>query len=96
MRRIKPESLGDILPNFLREEGLETPLNEWRLVDAWPKVAGEQAARHTQRIYIYAQTLYVAIASPALKANLQMSRYDLVCRLNAAAGAQVISDIRFL
>jgi hypothetical protein len=41
MRRSQSQSLDEILGGFLREEGLETPLNQHRIVSAWPKVLGE-------------------------------------------------------
>ena len=79
----------------LRVLGLETPLLQKRLIDAWPEVAGEAVARYTNTVTIRNQTLYVHLSVPALRADLSMQRQELVQRLNAHVGAQVISDIRF-
>ena len=35
MKRNDAESVGMLIRKFLRQEGLETPLNEKRLIDAW-------------------------------------------------------------
>ena len=88
-------SLKDILLRNLREQGLETPLMQKRLVEAWPTVAGPVIASYTLNTYIYNQTLYVRLSSPALRSDLSMRRQELTQQLNAAVGEQVITDIRF-
>jgi hypothetical protein len=45
--------------------------------------------------YIYNQTLYVRLSSPALRAELSMRRQELTNKLNTYVGSQVIADIRF-
>ena len=47
MFRQKVESLRDVLLRTLREQGLETPLKQKRLVEAWPQIAGPGIARYT-------------------------------------------------
>ena len=89
------QSLKDILLRNLREQGLETPLMQKRLVESWAEVAGPLIASYTLNTYIYNQTLYVRLSSPALRADLSMRRQELTQRLNAAVGEQVITDIHF-
>ncbi len=79
----------------LHEQGLETPLNQKRLVEAWPEVAGPVVARYTLNTYIYNQTLYVRLSNPALRADLSMRHSELTQQLNAVVGEQVITDIHF-
>lgn len=79
----------------LREQGLETPLQQKRLVEAWPEVAGPVIARYTMNTYIYNQTLYVRLSNPALRADLSMRRQELTKKLNDFVGEQVIADVRF-
>ncbi len=79
----------------LHEQGLETPLLQKRLVDAWPQVAGAAVARYTLNVYIYNQTLYVRLSNPALRADLSMMRQELTKKLNDYIGEVVISDIHF-
>ena len=95
MFKRKPQSLSDVLNRYLREEGLETPLLQHRLLDAWDDVVGKMVARYTLEKRIQNQTLYVKISNPALRQDLSMMRSQLVQRLNGAVGSMVISDIRF-
>lgn len=95
MRKNKSEQFGDLLRQFLRTEGLETPLNERRIVDAWPQVMGEGILHYTGDVYVKNQMLYIQLKSPSLKANLMMHRTQLVSQLNDVVGAQVITQIIF-
>lgn len=89
-----PRDISDVLSAFLRNNGLETPLLQRRLVDSWDEVAGDVVARYTEEKAIRNQTLWVKISSPALRYDLQMRRSDLVRDLNARVGAQIITDVR--
>ena len=40
MKRNNTEQVGDVIRQLLRQQGLETPLNEYRLVEAWKDVVG--------------------------------------------------------
>ncbi len=91
-REVKP--IDDLLRHFLRYSGLETPLLQRRLLEAWPKVTGNTVARYTQQKFIHNQTLCVKITNAALRAELSMMRSQLVKRLNEQVGSQIIVDIR--
>ncbi|CCY92712.1 DciA family protein [Phocaeicola sp. HCN-6420] len=95
MKRDNTEQVGDVIRRLLRQEGLETPLNEYRLVDAWKDVVGETISRYTTNLYIKNQVLYVHLSSSVLRQELMMSRQLLVRNLNAQVGSQVIVNIIF-
>ena len=52
MRRNKAECIGDIIRQYLRQEGLETPLNETRMAAAWSEVMGQAIARYTGDVFV--------------------------------------------
>ena len=87
--------VADVMNMFLRQNGLETPLLQNRLVDAWDEVAGKAVARYTEDKYIRNQVLFVKLTSPALRSDLSMMRTALVDKLNQYVGARIIVDIRF-
>lgn len=87
--------LSAILQKLLRQEGLETPLLQKRLIDAWGQVVGAAVERYTAQKFIKDQVLWVKIQNPALRQDLTMMRSQLVKHLNAAVGADIITDIRF-
>lgn len=89
------KGIRDLIMRNLRENGLETPLLQKRLMEAWPIVAGDVIRRYTLNTYIYNQVLFVHLSSPALRAELSMRRKYYVQRLNEYVGANVIVDIKF-
>lgn len=94
MFRRNVQTLDEVLMKMLRAQGLEMPLLQKRLIDAWDTVAGPTVARYTTQKYIKNQTLYVRIANPALRQDLSMMRSQLLQRLNSHVGSMVIADIR--
>ena len=93
MFRRDVQQVKNLILQVLREQGLEIPLQQKRLVEAWPEVAGPVIAQYTLNTYIYNQTL--RLSNPALRADLSMQRSELVRRLNDFVGEQVITDVRF-
>ncbi len=96
MRKQRAQAIGDILHEMLRQEGIETPLNEHRLIAAWPEVMGQGISRYTSDIYIRSRVLYVRILSSTVRMQLSLNRQVLAERLNRHIGAQVIERIVFL
>ena len=95
MFKRREQAIRDLILRNLRSQGLETPLLQKRLIEAWPVVAGEAIARYTTEVSIRNQTLFVRLRVPALRADLSMRRQEFVDLLNKHVGNQVIADIRF-
>lgn len=95
MKRGGVKSIGELVRVTCREGGLETPLNEYRLIKAWSQVLGNTVKYYTEELYIRNQVLYVHVTSSVLRQELMMNRKILVRRLNEFVKAQVITDIVF-
>lgn len=93
MQRVKERALGEIIRQFLREEGLETPLNEYKAVACWNEVMGDVVARYTSNVNLRGGILYVNITSPALRQNMLMNRTVIVHKINDYVGAQVVQNV---
>lgn len=91
-RDVKP--LGEVIRKLLRDNGMETPLLQMQLVDAWDVVTGPTVARYTREKFVKNQVLFVKIINPALRQDLSMMRSQLVKRLNGQVGASIITDVR--
>ena len=96
MRKSKPEKLQDIVNQFIREEGLETPLNQYRIIDTWKNTVGKSFEKYTERIFIKNQKLYIKIHSSVIKQELSMYSRQLAQQLNNEVKSQVIVDIVFI
>lgn len=93
MRHTESESLTDVLYKYLREQGLEMPLNEFRLIQAWNHIMGKTVSKYTSDLRIYNQTLFVTISSASLRNEIMMRRAGIIKALNDYVGAQVICGI---
>lgn len=93
MKKTSSQQVGGVILQYLRETGLETPLNEYRLIQAWETVMGPAVAKYTKDLKIYNQVLFVTLSSAALRNELLMRRTELTARLNNYVGAQVITQI---
>lgn len=90
----KARSFSDLVREHLREQGLETPLLQRRLIEAWETVLGPTINEYTGERFIKNQTLFVKITNPALRQDLTMMCTQLVQRLNSAVGSQVIAEVK--
>ena len=93
MKRGETKSIAELVRVMCREEGLETPLNEYRLINAWSQVLGQAVQSYTKDLKIYNQVLFVTLTSSVLRQELLMNRKALVRKLNDHVKAQVITDI---
>ena len=94
MFKKRVQTIDEILQRFLRDEGLETPLLQKRLIDSWETVVGDTVAQYTTEKFIKNQTLFVKIQNPALRSDLSMMRSELVRKLNAEVGSMLITDVK--
>ena len=93
MFRNRPKDISVLLQQFLRDNCLETPMLQQRLLNVWEEVAGDTVAKYTEEKTIKNQKLIVKISNSALRADLQMKRTALKDALNKRVGAFIISDI---
>lgn len=91
-RKIKP--ISELVSQSLRDNGLEKPLLQKRLMDNWAQVVGSTINQYSSYKYINNKTLYVKITNPSLRADLSMMKSELVRLLNKSVESMVITDIR--
>lgn len=95
MRKKNTELLSDVIRQVLKEQHLDKPLYEKRLIDAWPLVLGTNIMQYTSDLNIKNKVLYVSLTSSVLRHDLFMSREEIKKSLNKQVGAEVIVDIVF-
>lgn len=89
----RPEAVGDILERLLKSYGLDGKLREWKAMEAWPQVVGEGIARHTKPEKVFRKRLYILVDSSAWMQQLHFLKQDIVVKLNAAVGQEVVKEI---
>ena len=96
MKRHIPQSIGEVLGQFLQENNLEKQLLERHVVEKWESVIGPQLVRFTTRPEMKNGVFFVHISSAPLRQEFFIGRKEIIRRLNDAVGATVVKDIRFL
>ena len=91
-----PERIGDILDRLLRERRILERDSQSELVDAWRDVAGSVVARHTKVQTYRGGVLTIAVASAALKQELEVfQREELLAALGQLVRSVRVEDLRF-
>ncbi|MCE5331132.1 MAG: DUF721 domain-containing protein [Bacteroidales bacterium] len=93
MRKKNTELLRDVIGQVLKANHLDKQLNEKRLIDAWPKVLGDNITQYTTELKVKNKVLYVTLTSSVLRHDLFLSREEIRKSLNKQVGADVINDI---
>lgn len=76
-------SIGDILPDVL--EGMEQPQSENILIlrNAWPKLVGEQIAKHSEPGFTKDFVLYVFVDHPGWMSELERIKRFLLQKIQS-------------
>jgi predicted nucleic acid-binding Zn ribbon protein len=88
-------SVGDILKDVV--DGLEQPTQENILVlrEAWPKLVGEQIAKHSKPGFIKDYQLYVFVDDPGWLTELSRIKRPLLMKLQSNYRELRIRQLRF-
>ncbi len=95
MKRLDPETVGDVLRQALSDQGLTDRLYETRAIALWPAIVGEDIAAMTGRPVVYRGLMTVYVRNASLRNELNMSRSTLCRLINEALGRQTLTELRF-
>ncbi len=95
MRKRNTETLKEIIGQVLKNNHLDKKLNDKHLIDAWPKILGENIKQYSSDLIIKNRVLYVTLSSSVLRHDLFLSREEIKNSLNREVGAEVIKEIIF-
>jgi predicted nucleic acid-binding Zn ribbon protein len=83
MSRRPPDRIGDLVANFLADEGLSGRLDLASAVDRWPAAVGPQVAAVTRAEAVSADgILWVRVISSGWAAELSLMSPGILARLN--------------
>jgi len=86
--------LGEVLAGVVRSMGLESRLQERRVVEDWPELAGPDLSRFSRALRVQRGVLYLKVESSAWGQELQFLKPMIVERVNERYGSRLIHDIR--
>lgn len=96
MQRHTPQSIGDVIRNFLEESTLQSRMDELQAVELWGKIAGEYIASQAKKPQVKAGIMSIGVPNASLRNELNMNRTRLRELINKTIGKETITEIRFI
>ena len=89
------EPLGTSLRAFLEKSGLAARLKGWDAIHLWAEVVGPTPAARSRAVAFESDRLIVEVDGAVWMAQLSYLRRDILKRLNARLGGEIVQDIQF-
>jgi predicted nucleic acid-binding Zn ribbon protein len=84
-----------VVDDVIKDIGLGKAMDEQRILELWPEVAGEDLAGRAIALSFKEGCLYVAVANPSLRTGLTMRVPEFLERFNERLGHPLVRNIRF-
>jgi predicted nucleic acid-binding Zn ribbon protein len=87
--------VGDALERLTKSLGIAKAVDEYTIVAAWPTIVGERIAGVTTAQKIENGILFVSVATAPWRMELSLQRQEIIRKINAETGKELVKDIRF-
>lgn len=94
-KKRQPVHVGTAIAELTAALGIDGTLKRYAVIAGWAEVVGEQIARVTEPQRIENGVLFVSVKTAPWRTELSLQRIEIMRKLNAAVGAEVVRDIRF-
>jgi len=95
-RRKSPEPIAKALQPIIEKLDAEGHFGLVRLAQVWPEMVGEGIARRTEVGDLKFHTAVIKVSLPMWIQELNLLKSDILARLQARLGADVVRDLRFV
>ncbi|HUY18715.1 MAG TPA: DUF721 domain-containing protein [Candidatus Binataceae bacterium] len=95
-RRRSPEPIASALQPIIEKLDAEGHFGLVRLVQVWPAMVGEGIARRTEVGGLKFHTATIKVSTAMWIQELNLLKSDILARLQARLGADVVRDLRFV
>jgi len=92
-RRNESNSLNDVLKAFVQENSLEKGMDKIDVRNAWINLMGKGVNTYTTQIELKRDTLYVALSSAVLRAELSLGKDKIIKMINEELGKDIVKTI---
>lgn len=94
-RRRGPQPLSSILPDALRQVGLDERLEERAPLLRWAEIAGQEIGRHTRAVDLQDGELVLEADHGAWRQEVTMLAPAIIEKFNAIFGAGTVTALRW-
>ena len=88
------KSLGELFGDYAQKPELDGKLKETRIRQAWASIAGEYIAKYTTYLRLRDDSLLVEIKDSTLSHELFLHKEEVLEKVNAFLGEQLVRQIQ--
>lgn len=92
----KMVSLKSELDNFMTYIGLDSRMQELKILNVWSECVGEAIARYSTPVEIKKNKLFVSVENAAWRYELSLKKIEIIDNLNRSFKKKLIKDIIFI
>jgi len=92
-RNDNQSTLGDAIKLLLKNYQLDQKYAEYKAIHSWEENMGPLIARHTKKLYIKDNKLFIHVDSAALRHELSMAKEKIMKLINDEAGVNLVNEV---
>ena len=96
MKSNKPQSVGQILTKLLKKTGLGKQLQQAKIWQHWPEIAGPDLHTRGRPRSVKDNTLIIEVDSTVWMNKYAYFKWEIMKRINRLAGRELVSDVFFV
>lgn len=96
MKKQNFQSIGSAIDQFLKQNRLDKKIDSSTLLTCWKDIAGEMIHKHTTRLFLKEQKMYLEVDSSALKNELHYLQGELVNNVNQYFKKELVKELILL
>ncbi|MBR9975410.1 MAG: DUF721 domain-containing protein [Bacteroidetes bacterium] len=90
----KTQTIGAAMRQAIERQGLERGIAEQRLIHQWPELVGPAIATHATPQRLRGGVLWLQVEDAAWRQELSLMRRELIAKINAWAGEEMVKELR--
>lgn len=87
------DKLSSTIDKILKSRGMQSRLQEYRILGQWTRTVGTAIAGHAQPLTLRGSRLLLIVDSPAWMQQLSLMKPEIIAKLNHNLGAQKVREI---
>jgi predicted nucleic acid-binding Zn ribbon protein len=96
MRYSNSQSIKEVIENYVSAFKFSDKLTEVKIQECWENLMGLSIAKHTTKLEIRKNVLYILIDNASLKSELSFAKQRIADAINKSLGKKVIEEVVIL
>jgi len=89
----KPQSMDELLKEFMKRIPHRTKLQRGMVLHVWPEIVGDKIAAVSKNLHFEGNRLVLEVDNSAWRHEIHMKRFSITKKLNEKVGSKVVQEI---